>query len=385
MNLLLAIESFYDGGAEVFAIRLANELSKRHQVYFLELYPFKSIEKKQKKLIQETVRLIQPDDALRLRCLAGLARIIRWRPVRRRIDRLRAGVKRNVVLSMLKQKDIGVVHSNSWQTDVFFSELKKKTRFRLISTWHGHYELEKQRHMNGFDETSKEALKRIDYVAYLSQSHYNELKRLHFDMSKTKKIWNGIDTQKPLSTNTKKNRELKVCIVSRAIPEKGWKEAILAVTQINDKDIKVTLDLVGDGECLGTLMNEFDDLSYITFWGYQEDVLRFIRSSDVCLLPSYYPAESLPYSIIEYLACGKPVIATDIGSIKDMLTANDKVAGQLLELKGQKISVADIKTAIEKYLQQEGLIEEHATYAASAFDKFDIVTCADHYERIYAS
>lgn len=59
-KILFAIESFYDGGAEMFAIRLANEMCKHYEVFFMEVFPYKSQVKNQRKLLKSgEIRIIQ--------------------------------------------------------------------------------------------------------------------------------------------------------------------------------------------------------------------------------------------------------------------------------------------------------------------------------------
>jgi hypothetical protein len=60
-NILIAIESFFDGGAEMFAIRLANELALTHNVFFIELYPERTREKRQLSLLDKKgITIFQP-------------------------------------------------------------------------------------------------------------------------------------------------------------------------------------------------------------------------------------------------------------------------------------------------------------------------------------
>ena len=59
MRVLIVIDSFYDGGAEMFAIRLANSLRKQCTVYFMELNPFDTVTKAQLKFLSKEILLFQ--------------------------------------------------------------------------------------------------------------------------------------------------------------------------------------------------------------------------------------------------------------------------------------------------------------------------------------
>jgi glycosyltransferase involved in cell wall biosynthesis len=53
----------------------------------------------------------------------------------------------------------------------------------------------------------------------------------------------------------------------------------------------------------------------IIFAGYQEDITNFMRAIDLFTLPSH--REGMPRSIIEAMASGKPVVATDIRGCRE--------------------------------------------------------------------
>jgi glycosyltransferase involved in cell wall biosynthesis len=63
------------------------------------------------------------------------------------------------------------------------------------------------------------------------------------------------------------------------------------------------------------------------FLGYQDDVAPFYAAFDVLLLPS--ANEGTPVSAIEALAAGKPVVATRVGGVPDVI--RDGVDGHLVE------------------------------------------------------
>ena len=54
------------------------------------------------------------------------------------------------------------------------------------------------------------------------------------------------------------------------------------------------------------------------FTGSRDDVENIIPSCDVLILPSY--SESFGLVLIEALACGKPVIGSDVGGITEIIT-----------------------------------------------------------------
>src|SRR5262249_52066284 len=134
--------------------------------------------------------------------------------------------------------------------------------------------------------------------------------------------------------------ESEFCFVlsSRAIPEKGWEGAIIAVRRINDLPPadrggrRARLILIGDGYHAEEVRQRFADEPAVTFRGQLEHPVDTIVQCDAGLLPSWFVSESAPLAIIEYLACGLPVIATDRGSIPQMIRHQDRVAGIIVPL-----------------------------------------------------
>lgn len=88
------------------------------------------------------------------------------------------------------------------------------------------------------------------------------------------------------------------------------------------------LVIVGDGPLLNSLKEKVDleNIKDVTFTGVRNDIPNVIQSSDLLILPSY--SESFGLVLIEALACGKPVIGSNVGGIKEIIT-ND--VGLLVE------------------------------------------------------
>ncbi len=110
---------------------------------------------------------------------------------------------------------------------------------------------------------------------------------------------------------------------------------------------------------------------HIHFVGHATDPNFWIEAFNVGLLPTYFPGESLPNSVIEYLSLGKPVIATKIGGILEMLTFEDRQAGCTVDLTSTGVgNISQLAEAMTRYLDKPDLLEEHAELAKQAFKNF---------------
>lgn len=383
LNILIAIESFWDGGAEMFAIRLARELSLENNVFFIELYPYRTKIKNQKKHLNNSKILLFHIGKNLFGKILKKDENPKLNYVLRNLNFLYEKFCLLEIKFILWKYKIDIVNSHSWDTDLYFSNLKKTVKFHLISTFHGHYEfLNNLRH--DFDMRTRLLLSKIDYVVFTTSSHLNTLENYNFPIKNAQKIFYGISCLvEKVPTKFEKGDVLKIIMVARGIKEKGWEEAILAVLKILEKYPKgVELNLVGEGVFLDKLKSTYKNRS-IKFYGYKENVSDWIMQCHIGLLPTYYVAESLPNSIIEYLMCGKPVISTKIGAIQEMLDFNGLQAGYSISLIDRKVNLEDLYSAIHSYLVTPKLIEEHSIIAVNAAEKFTMSKCLDQYNRLF--
>jgi len=120
-----------------------------------------------------------------------------------------------------------------------------------------------------------------------------------------------------------------VLFVGRIDPLKGIDKLIRSMPLIKNLD-KVKLVVVGGDENsrpelekLKRLACELNIENSIDFRGLvkQEQLPYFYSAADVCVVPSYY--ESFGLVPLESLACGTPVVATNVGDLKNIIRRGD--------------------------------------------------------------
>ena len=124
----------------------------------------------------------------------------------------------------------------------------------------------------------------------------------------------------------KKQRE--IVSIARLLPIKGISYLIRAMTYVKDG----SLVIIGDGperrklELLSRRM-ELSDRVFFTGWiGDRSRILNHLRQATVFVLPSL--SEGLPRVLIEAMACGLPVVATNVGGVPEVIV--DGVNGLLV-------------------------------------------------------
>jgi glycosyltransferase involved in cell wall biosynthesis len=105
--------------------------------------------------------------------------------------------------------------------------------------------------------------------------------------------------------------------VGRLAPEKGLVTLVKAWSSFR---IPIRLKIVGDGPLLGQVKELAAGQPNIEVLGSRTrvDVLRLMQSASALVFPSEW-YEGLPMTIIEALACGTPVIASDLNSLDDLV------------------------------------------------------------------
>lgn len=108
--------------------------------------------------------------------------------------------------------------------------------------------------------------------------------------------------------------------VGRLSVEKGVSRSVYCLAQVRKAFPNVELHLVGDGPeraKIEGLARELGVAEAVRFWGWQARVKPFYEVMDLLLLPSH--TEGLPNVVLEAMAMGVPVAATDVGGVAELL------------------------------------------------------------------
>jgi glycosyltransferase involved in cell wall biosynthesis len=148
--------------------------------------------------------------------------------------------------------------------------------------------------------------------------------------------------------DTLRLREKRLVItVARLVPLKNLRLLLEAVAIVRDRLPEVHLLIVGDGpEAAGLKQHAaaLDLSDRVTFAGSvpHRDTPMFYRSADVFALSSDF--DNSPNALLEAMACGLPVVATDVGGVRQFVTSRD---GGIVVRPGNAVALA---AAIETFL-----------------------------------
>lgn len=105
-------------------------------------------------------------------------------------------------------------------------------------------------------------------------------------------------------------------IVARLSPEKRHSDFIAAAREVHAIHPNSSFFIIGDGPLYAAIREEVNGAeSYIHMTGRRRDIPDILKSLDAFVLCS--EVESLPLSIREAMSMGLPVIATDVGGMRE--------------------------------------------------------------------
>ncbi len=128
----------------------------------------------------------------------------------------------------------------------------------------------------------------------------------------------------PPSTPCPPHDPIRLLFVGSLIPLKGVGFLLDALAQVQRQRQDWCLDLVGDGQDRAAFERQAADLGLapqVTFhgWKTKTEVAGFMRQADLFVLPSLW--DNMPCVIVEAMASGLPIVASDIGGIPEMVDA----------------------------------------------------------------
>ncbi len=223
-------------------------------------------------------------------------------------------------VSLIRAEAIDVIHAHLPNAHSLAGLLSKLTETPTLATIHSRY-----LSMRDF-EVHKLMQTHIHVVAKTAYFHALSLGVLS---SKLRFIANGVDTKIfcPVAKSNYLHSIVNIApetpligYIGRLSPEKGPELFVQVAGEILKKQANSHFVLVGEGPMREKLENEIDNLglsNYIHLAGLQNDMSQVYPSLDLAVSTSY--SEGMPLAIIEAMASGIPVVATNVGGVSDIV------------------------------------------------------------------
>lgn len=171
-----------------------------------------------------------------------------------------------------------------------------------------------------------------------------------------------------------------VGVVGRFSPEKALHHLIESVALVREQGVPVHLLLIGDGPERARLEHDVHSrgiAAHVSFLGVRRDLQPLYAAMDVFALPSLY--EAAPVALLEAMACGRAVIATDSGGAREMV---EHERSGLLVAPAQPAALA---AALLRLVTDTDLRQRLAATAARRVrEHFDLVRMVERHAELYS-
>ncbi len=245
--------------------------------------------------------------------------------MRNKFDVLRA----NEIAAIARQHDYQMLHAHTPRTLLLGRIAARKLRCPLVYHVHSPVGRDSNRSLNNRINTwiEKWSLQGVDQMICVSNSLAQYMKELGHPAEKISVVNNGVSVVEGPAKTAPESSEWTLGVMALFRPRKGTEVLLDAVGALKSEGITIKIRAVGPFETPDyetEIMNRVDDLgiaNQITWTGFQTDVDAQLQAMDLFVLPSLY-GEGLPMVILEAMANGVPVIASDVEGITEAVRDN---------------------------------------------------------------
>ncbi len=168
----------------------------------------------------------------------------------------------------------------------------------------------------------RKAMRLFDQIWVLDSRSYQALNDLPWLKGKVFLTPNSIDVREAEDLRHKSYE--RIAFIGNLIPTKGLYELVEATKECN-----IRLDIIGPGsDAVNAKVKEIagekmDKTIFMHGRLPNEEAVKFMKDVDIVALPTYYPWEAFPISIIEAMSLTKMVISCPRAAVADMLMGLD--------------------------------------------------------------
>jgi glycosyltransferase involved in cell wall biosynthesis len=295
-----------------------------------------------------------------------------------------------VFLESVQSKDLIHVHGHPYLSSFIAAKIAKKYSKPLVLTQHNTF-IEYDNIWNTVEKVNdlvigKQVLKEADKIIVVSKATKNYVLSLGANPKKIEVIHNGVDLNrfKPLTGIKDEVRQklgisknAPVAITVRRLVYKNGIDTLIESAEIAiKKNPRLIFLVIGAGPDFGEVKAKIKQLGIeknlrLTGFVSDTDLPFYYNAADFFVLPSK-SGEGLPLVALEAMACGLPVIATNVGGTSEIVTKDygkvvppdnpDSLAEAIMELSHGELSALkkDLRTMIEQKYSWDKNVEKIA-------------------------
>lgn len=232
----------------------------------------------------------------------------------------------------------------------------------------------------------KKLMKKLFFVQFMarflitkeivvSNAVYNWVSQIGgFPMNRVSVIYNGTCSTVHEVGITNQRKNLQVIMISRMDDAKDQWTLISAMSEVQKVFPGANLTLVGDGPLRCKLEQHAKSLGCsVSFLGFRRDVRQLLFDSSIFVLST--KTEGFPNALLEAMAAGLPVVASDIPPCSEILEKGS--SGQLFKVG----SVIELVNIIIDLFEDEGVILSWAAKAKKRSENFSMKNMVNEYQK----
>jgi len=363
LHILVGFIGFTSGGGEVFAINLANAL--RDQGHIVSMLAI-------------NMQNINPSMYARLH--GGIA----------------VYSSGNLAVSdratFLQSAGVSLIHSNvvGIESLLFQFDRQNKIEVPYLVTLHGSYD--------GMNTDRAEVtsllnltVKNVSRWIYTANKNKDIFAKADISTRAFKKIDNAMPADERPYHKTRSELGIPedafvFTFVARGVEGKGWDVMIKTFQKFQKTHGRkaVHLVLVGNGEVAEKAVKKIRKNDSISYLGYESEINGIYRMSDCAVVPTRFVGESFPLCVVQAAQEDLPIIATDHGEIKAMLTRGKTVAGELIDFDTNTTKFGEsLLSAMETVYTNDAHRAKLVSNLSKVKEKFEMSKMIAKYEAAY--
>lgn len=288
------------------------------------------------------------------------------------------------IREIIKAQEADLVHSHGYKSDIYAWLAARRMHVPLLAT--SHLWTRQTAAIRFYEFLDGLVLRRFHAVTAVSGRIAEQLRQAGVSPGKITVIDNGIDLRPFQSADPSLRTELRagerplIGTVGRLTTQKGIEYFLATARQLLDEFPDLLFVIVGDGPDREKLMQMAKDLKMaksVAFTGARKDMPGVYASLDVFVLASV--AEGMPMALLEAMASGRPVVATAVGAVPEIVASGK--TGMLVQPK----DAAGLANAIATLVRGPALRDRVARSGQTAVrERFSSQVMTQRYCQLYA-
>jgi glycosyltransferase involved in cell wall biosynthesis len=295
------------------------------------------------------------------------------------------------LIKYCRSHKIDLIHSHLFGANLYSCLAGAMLRIPVVTTFHNElfFQGRSERFLKLKSFFIRKFASKMIFVAEYMKKDYIIYSR--FPTDKLQTIYNGIELNRRIETAdiSSLSRELGVLeddlvvghIANLRAP-KGHLYLMEAARQVCERIPHARFFLIGE-EGDGSIRKEIENFiaenglkENVKLLGFRKDVGRLLRLMDIFVLSS--TSEGLPLSVIEAMAAARPVVATDVGGLSEIVIPDE--TGFLVEPRNSRALAYRLITLLEN---RDLRVKMGEAGEKTVESKFSLKAMIDRYQDLY--